>query len=144
MVKIFNDSEKVDWKMEIKFFNAKSIFKNIIIELKNNKTITIWLYNNLNALISENFSIKRGGVQPALFSFMKTCYSLQLDWEKRWFKWKLNELMQHYSEAEGLLYERLVLPWPLYDLIVNAPVVALYWMFILDMTNYLMRFKSWM
>jgi len=137
MSEILNRVEIKKDKPEIWYFNAVSSFRLIIKELKQQKTISISLYNDLISTLNEKFQVKRNTIEPALYSFMKATYSLQLEGEIYWFDWKLNRLTQIYIESKNLLLERMSLTQHLYDLLVNVPPVWFYILAIVITSSYI-------
>jgi len=137
MSEILNKTDMKNWKPEIWYFNVIWTSKIIIKDLKQQKIISIKLYNDLIATLNERFKLKRKNVEPPLYSFLKSAYSLQLEGEVSWFDWKLNKLTQTYIESKNQLLERMSLFTFLYDLLVNIPPVLFYIVIIIIMSSYI-------
>ena len=121
MLELLNKLEQIKNWQDIPYFNLKSITYFVIDDLKNNNLIDLKLYNNIISLLVKDFQVKIKGIDPSLYTFLKSVNWIQRNWEKNGFNWSLvqiqniyetirNELLLKWNANQGT-YQVLVLLW---------------------------------
>jgi len=110
-LELLNKTENYWNILDIPYFNTKEIVYNTIEKLKNDNLINLTTYNQLVSLLTNDFKIKPNWIDPWIYTFLKSLSSLQREWEKNWFRWSLNKIINYYEILKAEQLEK----WWKYD-----------------------------
>jgi len=135
-ISLLNKIEDNWKKKDIPFFNIKWVLKEIVIKLKNEKMISLKLFDNIITLLLYNFQIKPKTLDASVYTYFKRLSSIQSIWEKEGFDWTLYQVLDNFDIIQSEIYEKFEKWENLYFNVILVWVVIFYFLFIGLMMTY--------
>ena len=128
MLDLLNKLEETKKWKDIPYFDLKSTTYLVIDNLKNDNLIDLDLYKKIVSLLTNDLKVKIKGIDPSLYTFLKSVNWIQKKWEKNGFNWSLVQIQNIYDTVKT----ELLLKWNsnqgTYQILVLMGTFSIQWL----------------